>query len=312
MRLLCPFCQKAISVPDSEAGRAVNCPECGQQFAAPQLYTPSPAAFETVSSAKAAPVPPPVHETYVTAPTAASDLKPVSLDRGMFGYAHMRSIPLDPRVIRFIPAAALTLVFLLTFFKWDGMYPAGYAAYTQNAWQCLFASISNDPVAEEELKMLAELEKIIHSSWWLLFFLLLLFPALALAWAGPIVDLVKIKLPPSIEPHWKYRPAALGVLVVMMLLFFMAQWASGLGLQRAVDARIDEMYAAEKEKAKTPEAEQRLEMKVAIAKGGSLVRTTPWMRLTFLLQLLAALAVVAEAGLALRGDKPAPRAAVMW
>ena len=312
MRLLCPFCQKTISVPDSEAGRAVNCPECGQQFAAPQLYTPSPATLETVSSAKPAPVPPAVPETYLVPSTAASDLNPVSLDRGMFGYAHSGSIPLDPRVIRFIPAAALTLVYFLTFFKWDGMYPAGYAAYTQNAWQCLFASISNDPVAEEEFKKLAELEKNIHSSWWLFFYLVLLFPALALAWAGPIVDLAKIKLPSGVESVWKYRAAALGILVILMLLFFMAQWASGLGLQRAVDSQIEDEYAAEKEKAKTPEALQRWEMKIAKAKGEWMVRTTPWMRLTFLLQLLTALAVVAEAGLTLRGTKPAPRVAVMW
>ena len=35
MDFLCPNCQKAITVPDSEAGKAVNCPECNQQFAAP-------------------------------------------------------------------------------------------------------------------------------------------------------------------------------------------------------------------------------------------------------------------------------------
>jgi hypothetical protein len=248
----------------------------------------------------------------MTAPAAAGDLHPASPDRGMFGYAHTGSIRLDPRVIRFIPAAALTLVFFLTFFNWDGMYPAGYGAYTQNAWQCLFASISDDPVAEKEFKMLAELEKNIHSSWWLFPYLLFLFPALALAWAGPIVDLAKIKLPAGVEPLWQYRPAALGALVVLMLLFFMAQWASGLGLQRAIDSRIEEINAADKEKAKTPEEKQLWEMKVSTSKAEAQVRTTPWMRLAFLCQLLAALAVVAEAGLALRGSKPTPRVAVMW
>ena len=40
MRLLCPFCQRAITVPDADAGKAVPCPLCGQTFAAPELYAP--------------------------------------------------------------------------------------------------------------------------------------------------------------------------------------------------------------------------------------------------------------------------------
>ena len=50
MRLLCPFCQKPISVPDSEAGKRVACPECQEHFIAPLLATlfeqrPLPYAF---------------------------------------------------------------------------------------------------------------------------------------------------------------------------------------------------------------------------------------------------------------------------
>jgi hypothetical protein len=115
-----------------------------------------------------------------------------------------------------------------------------------------------------------------------------------------------------VEAAWKFRAMVLGALVIMMLLFFMAQWASGLGLQRAVESRLEDQHAKDKADANTPEKMQRWEMKVAKAKAADQVHTTPWMRLTFLLQLLAALAVVADAGLTLRGTKPAPRVAVMW
>jgi hypothetical protein len=314
MRLLCPFCQKAISVPDSEAGKAVNCPECGQQFAAPQLFTPAPAAAPaTGNGAKAAAAPPPpVPETYVHDRPADVTHLP-QMERELSGYEHMVSAPLEPKVLRWIPPAALTLLFFLTFFSWDGMFPAGYPAYTQNAWQCLFGKVSADDVAEDEFKQKADFDDRVHSNWWLVFFFLFLFPALVLAWAGPVVEVAKINLPEGIRRAWHFRSALLGALVLASLLFLLAQWASGFGLQRAVYDKIESAYATQKAEANTPEKQQRYEMRVAMAKGGSLVKTTPWLRLAVLVHLLAAAAVVAEVGLMLRAaHKPPPRAAVMW
>jgi predicted Zn finger-like uncharacterized protein len=322
MRLLCPYCQKAITVSDSEAGKAVNCPECNQQFAAPQLYTPAPAP--AVPPPPAAPVPPPVPETYVKeSADVVPPLEPPKLpempppDRELSGFAHILSAPLEPHVIRWIPAGALFLVFILTFFSWNGLYPAGYAAFTQNAWDGLFASMNRDPVANDELrvgdkKLGDELESRLHTTWWLLPYLLFLFPALALAVAGPFMDLTKLKLPPAFANIWKFRPLGLGVFVIMVLLFLLAQWANGFGLQRAVNDLIEAEFAAKKAEANTPEKMQRWEMNVAAVKGAFHVKTTPWLRLAVLLHLLAAVAVAAEAGLLLRGKKPAPRAAVMW
>src|SRR5262245_40904578 len=68
MRLLCPFCQKPITVPDSEAGKRVPCPECNEHFIAPLLSTPSPS--EIYSPARQAGTYPnaPAPETYVTPP----------------------------------------------------------------------------------------------------------------------------------------------------------------------------------------------------------------------------------------------------
>jgi hypothetical protein len=326
MRLLCPFCQKAITVSDSEAGKAVNCPECYQQFAAPQLYAPAPAMAPTLpDSPRQATAHSPAPETYLR--EAPDDwhtpAKPPELpdmpkpDREMSGYAHMYSIALEPKVVRFIPPVALFLAFVLTFFSWNGLYPAGYSAYTQSAWGAVFGSISRDSVADEQWKVGDKLfgdvlEERVHTNWWLVLYLLLLFPTLALAFAGPVVELAKIKLPPNIENLWQYRPLALGGLAVLTLLLLLAQWGSGFGLQNAVNTYAEQSLAEEKAKATTPEKMQVWEMRVAQVKGGYHAKTTPWVRLSMLLHVLAALAVVAEAGLMLRGKKPPPRAAVMW
>jgi hypothetical protein len=312
MRLLCPFCQKPISVPDSEAGKAVNCPECGQQFAAPQLYSHSPGAQPVSSHAESRPgsaAPPVVPETYVPE-TRATDLPASSPD--LSAYQKIRSVSFDPRVLRWVPPAALTLVFLLTFFPWNGMYPAGYPAYTQSAWQCMSAGLSWDEVAEAEMKLAEDLQKRAQTNWWLIPYLLLLFPALALAWAGPIVELAKVKLPEQVERFWEYRWAALTALLAVMFLFLLVQWASGFSLQRAIHEKIEADYAVTKETAQTPEKRQVYAMTVDRAAGAYRIKTTPWLRLAVLSHLVALLAAGALLLLALRGHKPTPRVAALW
>jgi hypothetical protein len=328
MRLLCPFCQKAITVPDTEAGKAVNCPECGQQFAAPQLYTPAPAPLSELP-----PLPSekrdgysPVPETYVGKgePTHRVDLDLPDVpapDRELSGYSHIASLPLEPHVLRWIPAAALFLTFVLTVFPWNGCFPAGYSAFTQNAWGAATGVMSHDDVAYEELrvgdsktgdKVGDVLDKRLHMNLWLFPYLLLIFPTLLLAVAGPVVDMGKVKLPPEVQRYWQYRPVVLGVLATLLLLLLLAQWASGFGLQRAVNEWAEAEFAESKATATTPEKLQVWEMQVAMLKGKFHVKTTPWLRLAVLFHLLAAAAVLAEAGLMMRGTKPPPRVAAMW
>jgi hypothetical protein len=342
MRLLCPFCQKAISVADSEAGKAVNCPECGQQFAAPQLYTPAPTAEPPVEKTSF-PVPAPVPETYTpepihpreplpplmpaapsaSSPTQAPPIKPARVpdmpppDREMSGYSNMKSISLDPKVIRFVPAAALFIVFVLTFFSWNGLYPGGYPAYTQGAWYGLVGSMSRDAVADDELrvgevKFGDDLDKNLHGSLWLLPFLLFLFPALALAFGGPIVEMAKIKIPPNLENIWKYRPALLAALALMMCLSLTAQWVTGFGMEKAVSKMVEERFAEKKAQANTPEKMQRWEMNVDAERGKYHFRTTIWLRLALLSAFIAFLGAAAETCLMMRDKKAPPRIGVMW
>jgi len=316
MRLLCPFCQKAITVADSEAGKAVNCPECNQQFAAPQLFTPSPSVEPQVEKTSF-PVPPAVPETYTPEPKL--DAPPPRLpdlplpDRELSGFAKMVSFPIEPRVVRFIPAAALFVVFVLTFFSWNGLFPGGHSAFTQNAWYGAVASMSRDVVAEDELKLMGdELYNRLRTSWFLVPFLILMFPALALAFGGLLVEILKVKIPPNLQSIWRFRPALLGLFALMMLLFVLAQWGSGFGLQKAVSEKIEERNAEKKAQANTPEKLQRVEMTVAMDKESFPARTTIWLRFAILANLIAVLAAATETCLMLRGNKPPPRVGFMW
>ncbi|MBO0700206.1 MAG: hypothetical protein J2P46_17535, partial [Zavarzinella sp.] len=239
MRLLCPFCQKAITVPDSEAGKAVPCPECGKEFAAPQLPTP----YQPAGNGPRSPAPsPPVPETYLhEQPTAVTQLP--QIEQELSGYERMVSAALDRKWLRWVAPAALTLVFLLTFFSWDGMFPAGYGAYTQNAWQALFGRVSADAVAEAEFNKKADLDERVHSNWWLVLFFFFLFLALVVAWAEPVVELAKINLPEEVRKAWQFRSVILAALTLASLMFLLAQWASGFGLQRAVYDKIESDFA---------------------------------------------------------------------
>ena len=124
--------------------------------------------------------------------------------------------------------------------------------------------------------------------------------------------MIKPKLPAAVENLWHYRPVALGGVVVLLLVFLSAQWATGFGLQRAMKEKAEVAVADDRATANTPEKVQKVEMKEGTIRAQYAPRTTFWLRLAFLMHLLAAVAVVAEAGLTLRGNKPVPRVAAMW
>jgi hypothetical protein len=176
----------------------------------------------------------------------------------------------------------------------------------------LFAGLSEDAVAEEEMKVGKELSEAIKSNWWLLPYLVMLLPAFALAVAGPVLALTQPKFPPVVEKLLHYRPVILAGLAIFTMIFIAAQWSRGFSLERAVREKVEAQFAEEKAKVKTPEQEKRWEMKYGKEWNAWSVQTTTALRFAFLLHLLAAFAVATEAGLQLRGKKAPPRIGVMW
>lgn len=312
MRLLCPNCQQSITLPDSDASKTVTCPQCGKPFDAPQMYVPPP-----IESPATQPPPPPPPFTQIApepVPAASTpDSIPVTPPPATpAGYAHFHSITINRKLCEWLVPIALTLAFFLTFFKWAGLYPGGYSAYTQNAWQALFADFSVDPVAEKAMDLEKSLNEQVHSSWWLLPYLPLLMLAVLLSWAEPIIRTFQLKLPAVVEQNWKYRQAAISGCAGATLFFLLIQCVSGLGIQRAANAKVEATFKSQIDGAKTPEEVQKVEMEMAEKRGGYSAHTTLALKLAVLVHFLAVIGIAGDTLLAHRGNKPPPGIGVMW
>ncbi len=311
MRFLCPSCLKSVEFADTEAGKTVACSHCGHSFTAPQMYAaPTPEPVPVSPSLLPAPTPEPAPAPKLEEPVVVASSTP-SLP-GLGGYHRVHSLPLNRRVCECLVLASLTLIFFLTFFKWDGLYPAGYAAYTQNAWQSLFASMSVDPVSEMELKLEPLLNERLRPTMLLLLYLFLVIAAVALIWAETVVKAFHLKLPVVAQRFWSYRPTAISVCAGLSVLLLLIQSGMGFGLERALEDSVEASFKEQRDAAKTPEQTQRVEMKIAEESGRYHLRTTNALRLTFICHFLALAAIIGETVLIHRGSKVPPRVGVMW
>ncbi len=348
MKLICPNCYKTFDTPDYLAGKPVNCTYCGHTFTAPENYIP-PTSSAPSPAPLVVPAPVPVPETpqnlptpapvpvpeqgpkptpvYSVAPTPAEAPIPTPAPVPVIVSAAKpaASIPTPPTQpsrqywftfkpdhVLWVPGIALFVAFLLTFFRWAGLYPADYPAYTQNAWQALTAGLSKDPVAEDYFKLENDLRNRLESNWWLLPYFPFLILAMILALAGPILKLSQWKLPASLEKIWSYRPALVGILSILLFFLLVIQWSSGFGINRAVvkDAQIKNNQ--EREEANTPEKIQRSEMKIANEWGKHHPETTIWVRFAVLAHLVAVIGAVIEGLFLVRGNRPPPKVGIEW
>jgi hypothetical protein len=308
MRVICPNCQQTMTVADSEAGKMIACTQCAHSFQAPQMFMAPPAPDLPPVVVK------PVAETVSaeTKPSAAASTPAAPTSPSSPGtiHSHQHYLVLNRKICAWLAPICLSIVFLLTFFKWVGFYPAGYSAYSQNAWQALFADISVDPVFEKKVfHKEKELNESLHASWWLLPYFPLLMLGLLLAWADHILRLAKTPLPPALQGLWRHRSTWIAVCAGLTLFFLLIQWTTGFGLARALTASISE---EELKDAKTPEEIQVAEMKIAMEKAKYYPGTTIWLHLAVLSHIVAVAGIAGETWLIHRGDKPPPRAGVMW
>src|SRR5262245_42900934 len=152
MELLCPTCQRKLTIPDQYAGQLMKCPLCQATFTAPAL-PPTPAPAFVAPPTSPAPPPPfmappmtpappppgppaPVSEQvpdsapWHDAPLVSEPLpelqpmepprprKPPPEPKPPGEYTVFWSVYVSPLVLQFIPAPAMFLVFVLTFFPW--------------------------------------------------------------------------------------------------------------------------------------------------------------------------------------------------
>jgi hypothetical protein len=322
MNLLCPNCQKMLTVPEEFAGQLMKCPLCNGTFTVPGLPgaapppPPPPQPEPDLYTIRQDPVPPPSPPvppplshleppppTTPTPPPPKPSLSPVD-------YQHTLTAWLSPRILPWIAPACLLLVFLLQFFNWVGLYPGGIPSVTQNAWQAAFGLYTEDgnlrsPAVEvEKYKPGASVLTI--------FYLLLFFPTLAVTIACVAVGLLNLKLPPAVD---KLLPWRWGIVAAANLILFFF-----LALQLLLGFSLDNRYAdwVEKEVVKSDSKEPKStpQLLAEEAARGKLLRDnyhTVGLRLVVLLHLVAIVSAILMFWINQRGThRPLPKLELRW
>lgn len=320
MNLLCPNCQKMLTVPDEFAGQTMKCPLCSGDFTVPglpgaSLPSPSPVGPETdLYSIRHEPSPPPPPVSYLPPPppepaaplTAPQKPSPLRED-----YRRILSGSLNPQILPWIAPVCLVLVFFLQFFDWDGLNAGREPAETANAWGAAFGFYAVDG----DLKTLVPFtddEKFKPGvSILTIFYLLLFFPALAVTIASVVIPLLSIKLPPYVNDLMPWR---WGIVLAANLLVFLF-----LGLQLIFGFSLDSRYSdwvknETNREAKSNPTTQEKKMADA-ARGEALERLhyTRWLRFVVLLHLTAIVSSALMVWIDRRGPLcPLPRWELRW
>lgn len=340
MNLLCPNCQKTLTVPEQFAGQTMKCPLCNGNFTVPSLPAPTEPASPPPPpvSAPAAPAgeaqpaflasPPPgppaapalEHAAEpafkITPPPAASP--PVSEPPATTAAARSadattaqptrhRTLVIRGRVLRWVPPLALLVIFFLQFFPWFGIYPGGVPAVTQNAWGAAFnLTPSSDPDMNAVFTLPADVEKNTTISPLVLFYL---FPTFLLALVVALFIVVEpflhTQLPPQVQQLVPWKWAILAGLNALLLLFLTLQLLLNFSLESTYRD-----YVAKKYEAKLAAGARTHELKQIEAERGQelqMLQRSCWLKLTFVLQLLSAAAAGLVYWVEKRGpDKPLP------
>ncbi len=334
MNLMCPNCQKMLTVPEEFAGQLMKCPLCTGTFTVPGLpssvpqgpstpvpdtYTihpddatlpppeepalpmqeplsPLPAAT-TIPSSPTPPPPPP--------PPLVPSLFPLPTD----SYRHTASLSINPRLLPWVAPVCLVLVFFLLFFNWVGLYPGGVPAATQNAWQAGFAGLSLDGDMADLVPALKEDKYKPGASVLTIFYLLLFFPVLLVTIASIAIDFVKLKLPPVVEKLLPWRWGIVAAANLILFLFLALQLLLGFSLDNRYGEWVDSQFDT---KAVKKTDQQKLEA----AHRGELmdVLSHTWaLKMAILLHLLAIMYSALMFWVTQRGTtRPLPRMELRW
>ncbi|HLJ92869.1 MAG TPA: hypothetical protein VKU02_06720, partial [Gemmataceae bacterium] len=112
------------------------------------------------------------------------------------GYEHAATFGINRRVVSWLTPVALLLVLILMYFPWTGVYPGGYAVYTQNALQMIWGGFSVDATGDKVLGMAKGIEGAMNANWMMAIYLLFLLGALFLG----VLPLVQAHTPYPL-PH---------------------------------------------------------------------------------------------------------------
>lgn len=259
MDIQCPSCQRKLSIGDQYAGQLVKCPACAGVFSAPSLAPPlappvpppappppppaSPPGTIPFSgdavrppappSAPPSPPPPP--------PPAIFEEEPEPAAPGSFSKTY--TVELCPDVLRWVAPAAVSLIFLLSFFPWildySNISTTVITPVVANPDMPLDPSVAPPPVAPAVAPAVPvsggvnayNLWQIAFgapgaNSLWIVYLLFTLFLALPLVWVKLLIEMNIIPKLDFLKPFWIWRAAAVGGFLAFTYLFALLGWFS--------------------------------------------------------------------------------------
>jgi hypothetical protein len=238
MEIQCPSCQKKLSIGDQFAGQLVKCPACTSVFMAPSLAMPVAPLATPVAPDKAVPAVAPTLALPMPTPAAADVIAfsgeppprpaapftppplpaPPIVEEAPPGppgeFQQARTIRLLPDVLRWVAPAALSVLFVLSFFPWlvsvTSLTPT--TVVRLNLWESGFSDLG--------------------SVVWIFYLLLTLFLALPLAWVKLLMEMNILPTLDFLKPVWFWRAILVGGILAVALSFATLAWLR----QNAVDA----------------------------------------------------------------------------
>lgn len=333
MRLICPHCMSGVTVPDDTAGKEAVCPNCGKSFPTPSRYsatvvpdtsTPIAGAIEPVRTSPhpepptppaAMPAPPPGYvppapPSQLAASGFLAPSAPVSSEvLTPAGYTRSLGVTLSPHVIAWLPAILLTLVLVLTFFPWVGIYAGGSGVFWQQPWRALIGDVGRNLPLENAVKIPASWLNIVKGDWELMIpYLLFLLLAVVLAWVDRLLPTLDIRRIPPLVKLWPYRRELIAALALITFPLSLIQVLNGFGMERAIRKTVNDQFAEAREKAANDKATlPRIDYEAEVTYRSYNLERTSWMYLALLCNLLAVLAILTSLLLERRGNKPPPK-----
>jgi hypothetical protein len=226
MELLCPTCQRRLTIPDQYAGQPMKCPLCNNTFTAPALApVPAPA---TAPPPPPPPAPPGLASgggpAVVTPTQGDGDLAPVmsvtppAPPPVVGDYTHRWSIRLSPRVLPWVTLGLFGLVFLLTFFPWVWILVTP-PPMRQDAWDAAFGSrVAFGVTAQGSAPLIV--------------YILLLILVLLLAIAAAVLPLLAASLPPALRTFLPWRWGVVAAVALLTFLFLILQLLVGFKVEQ--------------------------------------------------------------------------------
>lgn len=349
MKILCPNCQKPVSVDEQHAGQLLKCPLCGGTFTVPLLPAAAPPLAGTPADLSRVPgtVGPPMTQGYGLAPEPAptQPLPPPRIDvpsplAGTVaeararpleesppppppgGYLHTRTYRLNPRAVPWLAPVALVLVFVLSFFPWVGMYPGGERVFKQNAWQAAFGGMSSVDRVWESMANWDRLKTgdgdlrtvSVGASGMLIFFLLLFLVSLAVGVGTAFAesDPKRFQLPPRVRTYWPWRQLIVAGLAGLVLLLLLVELFKGFPLENHTAATVDRAFSEQRKSVMSDDGKRRLELQESETLSQYHLRRTNWLRLVIVLLVVTVAGALLDHWLQRRGGRPLPRADLMW